>query len=65
MAAKRDDEIQPSSIRIDATLKAAVTRRAEAQSRTFSQHVIHLLREHVRSTPEPEAEPKTSRRRAS
>jgi hypothetical protein len=49
------DEIQPSSIRIAPDLKAAVIRRAEAEGRTFSQHVVWLLRKHVESTPEPKS----------
>ena len=50
---KRDDEIQPSSIRIPADLKEAVTRRGKANNRTFSQEVVWALRQYVENTPEP------------
>jgi hypothetical protein len=50
-----DTEIQPSSIRIPHDLKEAVIRRAKAEGRTFSQHVIFLLEKYVESTPEPKS----------
>jgi hypothetical protein len=58
------DEIQPSSIRIAPDLKAAVIRRAEAEGRTFSQHVVWLLRKHVESTPEPGGRKQSKSRKA-
>ena len=50
-----DDTIQPSSVRIPPDLKAAVTRRAKAANRTFSQEVVWVLQRHVDSTPEPKS----------
>jgi predicted transcriptional regulator len=38
---------QPSSIRIDDAIKQAVMREAEAENRTFSQQVVHILKQHV------------------
>jgi hypothetical protein len=57
-----DDTIQPSSIRIPADLKEAVIKRATANTRTFSQQVVWVLRQHVESTTDSGA-PKASRGR--
>jgi hypothetical protein len=57
-----EDSIQPSSIRIPADLKEAVIKRGKANTRTFSQQVVWVLRQHVESTTESGV-PKASRGR--
>jgi hypothetical protein len=44
---KQKPSPQPSSIRIDETVKQAVMREAQAENRTFSQQVVHILKQHV------------------
>ncbi len=44
----------PTSVRFPPELKRAIARRAKAENRTFSQQVVHVLEQHVASTPEPE-----------
>jgi hypothetical protein len=55
-----DDTVQPSSIRIPADLKEAVIKRATANTRTFSQQVVWVLRQHVEGTTDTGA-PKASK----
>ena len=61
---REPDHIPPSSIRIPTDLKEAVMRRAVAEGRTFSQHVVYLLRQYVHDTPEPETKPARKSRKA-
>jgi hypothetical protein len=50
---KKPDTGSPTSVRFPPELKRAIIRRAEAENRTFSQQVVHVLEQHVASTPEP------------
>jgi hypothetical protein len=50
---KKLNIIAPTSVRFPPELKRAIMRRAEAENRTFSQQVIHVLKQHVADTPEP------------
>jgi hypothetical protein len=43
------------SLRLPADLKAALQRRAEAETRSLAGQIVHVLTRYVEETPEPGA----------